>query len=199
MNRLDSTNQKALHQLATESLRQGGVCILPTETVHGIMALASSFEARQRIYTMKQRDVSKQLQILLPNVDCLSWLNIAITPDLEKLATFWPGGLTLVVDGPDGNSYGVRIPDHPWLQNVLLEVGEPVVATSANASGHDPADSLAAGFLDLAESPDLIITAELRDGEPSTVVRLENGDLTCLREGVIPYARLTACLDGGND
>src|SRR6266566_1628155 len=68
--------------------------------------------------------------------------------DAEKLsATFWPGPLTLVLPKADRcpvselataglDSIAVRIPDHPVAQEILRGLRKPVVAPSANQSGH---------------------------------------------------------------
>jgi L-threonylcarbamoyladenylate synthase len=186
----------SLAQDLAARLRTGAVGILPTETVHGLIALAESARACARLIAIKGREPGKKCQLLIPDLSPLPHLQISQTPLLEALAnSFWPGPLTLVVDDKNGDTQGLRIPDHPFTLAVLRALDAAMLATSANPAGGSPADSLAKGFSDLLEEPDFVVTGAVGDGQASTVARLRDGQFEILRPGPISLAALNEIRD----
>lgn len=185
-----------LVQAVAETLRVGGVAILPTETVYGLACRHDDAAARDRIYRIKGRPDGKPLQVLVAGLDALQGLGVAADRRFERLAArFWPGALTIVVPTAAGDTVGVRWPDHPFVAAVIAATGVPLAATSANPTGVEPAASAALGFTDLAQQPDLIVTGHCGGGAASSVVRLApDGSLEVLRQGAIPGADLHAAL-----
>lgn len=112
---------------ALDLIQAGEVIAIPTDTVYGLVCSMKSQAGVQKIYTLKGRPKTKHLISL-----------IAFPPPLpEPLLTlaqkFWPGPLTLIVDGES-----VRIPNHPLALD-LIEWAGPLWSTSANLSGKPPA------------------------------------------------------------
>ena len=121
---------------AVLALRDGQVIAAPTETVYGLMALWKSATARQEIYRLKHRPADKRLQMLAPDVETAIRAGLKPNAMLRKIAAaFWPGPLTVIVEANDGDTIGLRIPNHPFILKLLRELGEPLAATSANLSG----------------------------------------------------------------
>jgi L-threonylcarbamoyladenylate synthase len=177
-------------------LRAGEVGILPTETVHGLVASAESAKACARLVAIKGREPDKKCQLLIADLSPLTYLRIPQTPLLEALANrFWPGPLTLVLDDENGDTQGLRIPDHPFTLAVLRALHAAMFATSANPAGGSPADSLAKGFSDLLEDPDFVLQGPLGGGNASTVARLRDGQFEILRPGPISLAALNEIRD----
>src|SRR5438067_3386041 len=128
-------------------LHGGGLAAFPTETVYGLGADATNGEAIARLYAAKGRP---RFNPLIAHVgDVQAALRLArFSKDATLLAgVFWPGPLTLVLPKADGcpvaelataglDSIGVRIPDHPVAHDLLEAFGKPIVAPSANQSGH---------------------------------------------------------------
>ena len=116
----------------------------------------------------------------------------------EALAgVFWPGPLTLVLPKADGcpvselataglDSIAVRVPDHPVARDLLKAFGKPVVAPSANQSGHVSPTTAAHVRADLDGRIDLIL-----DGGP-TSVGVESTIVSCLGDADAAAARRTA-------
>ena len=140
-----------LHEALARALRaveSGGLIVIPTETVYGLAGLVSEPVAR-RLFELKQRDEGRPLPIVGASPDVLQGCVAAMHPAVEALARrFWPGPLTLVVPKAEGlpdiitggrGSVGVRVPDHPFTLALLERVGQPMIATSANMSGVEPA------------------------------------------------------------
>src|SRR5437763_6859694 len=128
-------------------LADGGLVAFPTETVYGLGADATNPAAIARLYQAKGRPAFNPL---IAHVDCLEAARHIgqFGPDAIALASaFWPGPLTLVVAkaaqccvaelataGLD--TVALRVPAHPVARALLRAFGKPVVAPSANLSGH---------------------------------------------------------------
>lgn len=121
-----------------EALRQGKTILYPTDTIWGIGCDARNADAVERLYAIKQRDHSKSMIVLIPESP-----EIPKSPDSRPTTYILPRSLWLdemhleVTDNipaADG-SLGVRIPNHPFCQEVIRLLGAPLVSTSANLSG----------------------------------------------------------------
>lgn len=181
-----------------EVLRAGGLVVFPTETVYGVGADATNPHAVARIFAAKGRP---QFNPLISHV--LSLADAERHGELHPVARalvekFWPGPLTIVVprraDGPVAElacaglaTIALRSPSHPLARELLAAFGGPVVAPSANRSGHVSATTAAHAAADLEGAVDLIL-----DGGPSavglesTIVAIDaDGRATLLRPGAI--------------
>lgn len=189
------------------ALLGGAVAAYPTETFYALGAAAFSKAAVGRILRLKKREAAKPLSFIVSDMDMVNDLVSALPPGFSALAAeFWPGPLTLVLPGaarlPEhvlgpGGTVGLRIPPLPWLRALVLELGEPLTATSANLSGDrelsDPAEvkALFEGRVEIIMDGGLT-----PGGSPSTIVDLAGAAPRILREGRIPAARVEAVLRG---
>ena len=174
---------------AVAVLRRGGLVAFPTDTVYGVGALPAH---QDRLFTAKVRPRDKQIPWLIAGV---AQAPVPLPDAARRLADrYWPGPLTLVV--PCGHdTIGLRAPDHPLAQAILLALGEPLAVTSANRSGAPPACTAAAAARMLAGRVDLVLDGGPAPGKTaSTVVRIDPDGITLLREGAIPWADL--CVPG---
>jgi L-threonylcarbamoyladenylate synthase len=172
---------------AVRFLAAGGLVAFPTETVYGLGADATNGQAVARLYAAKGRPAFNPL--IAHVVDLAAALALArFNADAKRLANrFWPGPLTLVLPKAAScpvaelamaglDSIAVRVPNHPVAQNILAAFGRPVVAPSANRSGHVSPTKAAHVLADLAGRIDLIV-----DGG-STAVGVESTIVACLEE-----------------
>lgn len=188
-----------------EVLRAGGLVVFPTETVYGVGADATNPRAVARIFAAKGRP---QFNPLISHVLGLSdaeghgVLHPTARALIEK---FWPGPLTIVVprraDSPIAElacaglaTIALRSPSHPLARDLLAAFGGPVVAPSANRSGHVSATTAAHAAADLADAVDLILDGGASEvGLESTIVAIDaEGRATLLRPGAIGRAELEA-------
>jgi L-threonylcarbamoyladenylate synthase len=119
---------------------------------------------------------------------------------------FWPGALTLVVPRADDcpvsdlataglDTVAVRVPDHDVAHRLLTAVGRPVVAPSANRSGHVSPTRADDVLADLAGRIDAVIDGGVtRVGVESTIVRVDGGVATILRPGGVTREAIEAVL-----
>jgi L-threonylcarbamoyladenylate synthase len=175
---------------AIRCLSAGGLVAFPTETVYGLGADATNSEAVARLYAAKGRPAFNPL--IAHVTDRAAARRLAdFGADAARLAeAFWPGPLTLVLPktaecpvaelataGLD--SIAVRVPRHPVAQKILAGFGRPVVAPSANRSGHVSPTTAAHVRADLEGRIDLIV-----DGGP-TAVGVESTIVACLGEPLL--------------
>ena len=190
---------------AARCLAAGGLTAFPTETVYGLGADARQGEAVARLYAAKGRPAFNPLIAHVADIAGARRLGL-FSGDAERLAAaFWPGPLTLVLpklpDCPVSDlalagldSVAVRVPAHRTAQALLAAFGGPVVAPSANRSGHVSPTSAAHVLADLRGRIDLII-----DGGPCAV-GLESTIVSCLgapallRPGGLPRADIERAL-----
>lgn len=190
--------------LAVEILSDGGLVAMPTETVYGLAADASNPEAVVRLYEAKGRP---RFNPLIAHVSGLpmAMREAVFSPLAASLAqAFWPGPLTLVLPVIPGGTVcdlarsglqtvGLRCPSHMAVNALIKEFDRPVVAPSANRSGHvspTRADHVAA---DLADRIELILDGGPCDvGIESTIIAVEGDIVTLLRSGAVPADRLEA-------
>ncbi len=167
--------------------------ILPTDTVYGVGANASDDWAIRRLFAAKQRPREKGIPILVADMLDLEKVAIDVPPLAEKLiARFWPGPLTLVLpkrkDLPqaisDTDGVAVRLPDHDVCREIVRAAGGALATTSANLSGHAPAQNVHEALYELSGS----VTVAVDDGPSggqvaSTVVDCRGNKLRILRAG----------------
>jgi L-threonylcarbamoyladenylate synthase len=172
---------------AARTLRAGGLVAFPTETVYGLGADAASGEAVARLYAAKGRPSFNPLIAHVADADAAHRLAV-FNADAERLAAaFWPGPLTLVLPRAAGcpvselataglDSVALRVPSHAVSREILQAFGGPVVAPSANLSGHVSPTTAHHVEADLDGCIDLIV-----DGGP-TPVGVESAIVACLDE-----------------
>jgi L-threonylcarbamoyladenylate synthase len=192
-------------EAAARCLAAGGLVAFPTETVYGLGADAGNGESIARLYAAKGRPSFNPL--IAHVADAAAARRIAhFDAAAEKLAAaFWPGPLTLVLPKrADGgvadlalaglDSLAVRVPAHPVARALLAAFKGPVVAPSANRSGHVSATSAAHVLADLSGRIDMVIDAgPCTVGLESTIVGLL-GTPTLLRPGGLPREQIERAL-----
>lgn len=184
---------------AARKIANGGVIVLPTDTVYGIGCAFSRGDAIDRIFSIKRRDPNKSIAVLIAELDQISQLTDFFPPSALALAEkFWPGALTLVVPKKAGlpenlslaPTVGLRLPDHELTRELIRRSG-PLATTSANLSGTPPANAVSEIPGDWFDQLDLVLDGgRVLGGQASTVVDCSGEALRILREGAISAAAL---------
>jgi L-threonylcarbamoyladenylate synthase len=191
---------------AARCLRAGGLVAFPTETVYGLGADAANGEAVARLYDAKGRPAFNPLIAHVTGFDAARQL-AQFDADAAALAkTFWPGPLTLVLPKAPRcpvaelataglDSIAVRVPGHGIAQSILAAFGGPVVAPSANRSGHVSPTTAAHVLADLRGRIDLIIDGGATPvGVESTILACLGGRPVLLRPGGTPREAIETAL-----
>jgi L-threonylcarbamoyladenylate synthase len=131
---LDEVSVEEVADRVAEALCRGGVCIVPTDTLYGIIALETQPESVQYLYEIKNRPADKPFIRLIGDMDSLKHYTDQVPP--HTLARYWPGPLTLIFKNRPGGTIAVRYPDDPFLSLLFDRIGKRgIVAPSANLSG----------------------------------------------------------------
>ncbi|MGB9688834.1 L-threonylcarbamoyladenylate synthase [Thermogutta sp.] len=192
-----------------QALAEGQIVVMPTETIYGVAASVLVPQAVERLAEMKGRKQGHAFTLALKSAEEI-WDYV---PDLPPVAwrlarRAWPGPLTLVVETrhrlsaarrfppevhqlvcPEG-TLGFRVPDHFFISEVLRLLPAPLVLTSVNKTGKPPARSAEEAAASLPEVDLIFDDGPAAHGIASTVVKVENGGWTILREGVLSKAAI---------
>ena len=190
---------------ATRCLAGGGLVAFPTETVYGLGADATDGKAVARLYAAKGRPSFNPLIAHVATPAAARRLG-RFDEAAERLSALWPGPLTLVLPKAAGcpvadlataglDTVALRVPDHPVAAAILSAFGKPVVAPSANRSGHVSPTTAAHVLTDLAGRIDLVLDGGATAvGVESTIVACLGGGPVLLRPGAVARATIERVL-----
>lgn len=189
------------------ALVAGEAIVLPTDTVYGVAVDPARPGATDRLFALKARPTDVALPVLAADAE-QAFALAGDVPDIARrlAASFWPGGLTIVVPrrtgllfdlgGPDDGTIGLRVPDHDVPRELARRVG-PLATTSANRHGRPtPATALAAAA-ELAGPVGAVLDGGHCSGAPSTVVVCTTDDVRVVREGRISSDAIHAVRTAG--
>lgn len=190
---------------AVGAARGGRLVVLPTDTLYGLGCDAFDAEAVAALLAAKHRGRDMPVPVLVGSWHTVDGLVRRVSPQARELVqSFWPGGLSLVVEqapslawdlGDTDGTVMLRMPLHPVAVEVLREVG-PMAVSSANVSGGQPAATVGQAREQLGDS-----VAVYLDGGPadhavaSTIVDLTGETPLVLREGAVRVEQLAEVLD----
>lgn len=176
-----------------EILNNGGVGIIPTDTLYGIVGRALDKDVVLRIKKLKRRSEGKPFIILISKIEDLDILNIDLD-DRSKdfLLKVWPGSVSVVLKCDDENlrylhdgmNLAIRWPKNDLIESVIQVTG-PLVAPSANPEGMKPASNINEAREYFGNSVDFYLDGGALDREPSTLVSIKDGEIKILRQGSI--------------
>ncbi len=177
-----------------ENLKNGGIGVMPTDTIYGLVGSALSKKAVERIYKLKKRNPKKPFIILIEGINDLKKFGVVLDKPAEQiLGKFWPGPVSIILRCPklkNGLSYlkpfnetlAFRCPKARWL-NVLLKSTGPLVAPSANPEGAPSAETIKQAEKYFSDKADFYLDAGTIKGAPSALITLRNGQVEILRQG----------------
>lgn len=189
---------------AADLLRSGGVVAFPTETYYGLAVDPFNPQALARLYAAKRRPQILPVLVLVADMGQLPLLTDSLPDTFRQLiACFWPGPLTLVFPAlpslpkqltGDTGTIAIRQSPHETAHALINAFGGPVTATSANVTGFSPAVTAeeVARMFDM-EIDMILDGGATAGGGASTLVGLDRGNLSCIREGIIGFSAVQEC------
>ena len=194
-------------QQAYEILSNGELLAIPSETVYGLGADATSDSAISKIYKLKKRPHINPLILHVSNIKMVEQFT-ETNPLFYLLSNyFWPGPLTMILNQKKNNniselatsnlsSVAVRLPDNKIFQNIIEKFNNPIAAPSANISGHISPTNPYHVYEDFGEEIKLIIDGgQSEKGVESTVIDIRSNDIIILRHGPITQKMLENRVD----
>ena len=190
---------------AVSALRDDELVAIPTETVYGLAARASSRTAVNKIFTVKGRPSNHPLILHIAKIsDLEKW-----TKDLPNVARtlvdhYWPGPLTIVVQRNEKvrdeitggrNTVAIRCPDHKITTELLKRLDDAIVAPSANRFGKVSPTTAEHVAADLGDDVKIILDGgECAIGLESTIIDCTTTPPQLLRAGSITVEQIkTEC------
>lgn len=180
----------------------GSLLAFPTDTVYGLGTMYGDLDRLQRLKTAKHRPETKAVPFMTDSLEKLE--AIAEVSDSAKVLadSLLPGALTLVLKRQPAveeaytnglETIAVRIPDAPWLLEVMRQLPFPLLVTSANQSG-EPAALTAQEAQAALPTIDAVVDGIGPGGTASTIVDCTVSPVKILRQGPIPEAEIRSLL-----
>lgn len=167
---------------AVNTLHRGGVIAYPTEAVFGLGCDPQNVIAVQRVLEIKQRDVDQGVLLIAADFTQIAPYIASDCPAaaLEQAQASWPGPHTWVFPASarapawiTGNygSIALRVTAHPIAAALCRAFESPLVSTSANRHGADPARTSGEVKQEFAALVDAIVSGEVGQSESPTTIR----------------------------
>jgi len=165
-----------------EILKNGGIGIIPSDTIYGIVGQLFNQAAVERIFDVKDRPADKPMgTILLADPEQIE--GYVSSEDLLRAEVYWPGPTSVILGLGNKLAYAhrglhslpFRIPDVPALQALLKQVG-PLATTSANITGRPTAVTIEEAMGIFRESVDFYVDGGDLSGRPASQIICFNGD-----------------------
>ena len=188
---------------AAQVLRDGGVVVMPTDTVYGLTCGINHHDAIKRIYKLKDMDPKKPLSILVGDMSAVGkYAKGVSTPAFRILKRVLPGPFTFIFEASaevpkimlrKRRTIGIRMPDNPIALALLAEMGEPLLSSSIR----DPEELFVNDPEEIEKSlgnhVDMVIDGGILTPTPSTVVDLSGPEPVLLRDGKGDVETLELC------
>lgn len=170
-----------MNNLYINVLKNGGVGVLPTDTLYGLVGSAFSKKAVARLYALKKRNPKKPFVVLIAAVSDLKRFGVAVPGRHEDfLRRVWPGPVSVILPCKRNSfqylhrgsgAIAFRLPKSVRLRRLIQKTG-PLVAPSANPEGKEPARTIREARAYFGARVDFYLDGGALFGEPSTLVKI---------------------------
>ncbi len=178
-----------------EVLQNGGIVVMPTDTIYGIVGRAEDRNVVEKIYEIRKRTPEKPCIVLIGNTEELDKFSIKLSDEQKaKLQKFWyeeNRPISVVLDCLEEkfaylhrgtNSLAFRLPASQELRDLLLKTG-PLIAPSANLEKFPASENIEDARKYFGDQVDLYVDGGLITSKASRVIKLhKDGTESILRE-----------------
>jgi tRNA threonylcarbamoyl adenosine modification protein (Sua5/YciO/YrdC/YwlC family) len=196
----DPDEMEAGLKAALTAVREGGLVVLPTDTVYGLGCDAFDTDAVRLLLSVKGRGREMPPPVLISARTTMDALAVAVPEEARLLADrFWPGPLTLICReqsslqwdlGDTRGTVALRMPDHESALALLSRTG-PLAVSSANRTGMPAATTVEEAENMLGESVEVYLDdGPAPRGVPSSIVDATAPALRLMRPGAIDLEEL---------
>lgn len=174
-------------------IKRGGVAVMPTDTIYGVVGSALKPRTVARIYRLRRRNLKKPFLVLVASPRDLARFGVRPIPRIRAvLGKLWPGPVTVILPCPSvalrggggpspsakfrylhrgTETIAFRLPRPRWLRALLKKTG-PLVAPSANPEGKPPARTVGAAKAYFGNRVDCYVDGGTLRGTHSTLVEI---------------------------
>lgn len=174
--------------IVAETLLAGGVAVIRTDTLYGIVAIAEDADAVERVYAIKGRDPHKSCIVLIDKPASSYGHSEELSFDVDRYSDRPTSFLIAAENAPghllrENNDIAYRVPQIPELQGLLAATG-PLIAPSANPESLPPARTIQDAIEYFGDQIDLYVDGGVVpvDTPPSRIMRVhKDGTIERLR------------------
>lgn len=186
-----------LKDLLKKELLLNKVILTQSDTVPALITLLSNEKGIEKIYKIKERKKISKFSIFVSDINMAKSFAKFSQEDEELFKKYLPGKYTLIMNMKDnlqisdavfsidenGNKkIGIRIPALEIFQQIIKEIKQPIVATSANISGKETPDSLLNVENIILNQVDSIVDLNIETTKVgSTIIDISGGILKIIR------------------
>ena len=177
-------------------LKNSGIIVFPTDTAFGIGCRIDNHAAVDRLFQIRRRPVNQAMPVLVSSIEMALTYYLDPSNVVRRLMKeHWPGALTIVapckknlIYSPirgNGETIGLRMPNHRLILKLIEEVGVPILGPSANFHGDPTPYSLSDINPELVKLVDYVVPGDCSVKEASTVVDCSVDPYNIIRRGAI--------------
>lgn len=174
---------------AARVMREGGIILYPTDTVWGIGCDARNEDAVKKIFTLKQREDTKSMLVLVSSEGMLQRTVKEVPEICWQLIDAAVNPLTIIYDDAtevapnlvsEDGSLGIRITGEKFSRMLCERMRGPIVSTSANISGKPTPHNFHEISSDIIDGVDYV--CKFRQDErgantPSNIIKITKGNI----------------------
>ena len=177
---------------ALVALKQGNTILYPTDTVWGIGCNATDMDGVSKVYSIKNRQESKSMILLVSSIHMLKKY-VSISKEVLEFLRTTIKPTTVIYKNPKGvaknvvaidNTVAIRIVQDDFCRRLIKRLGKPIVSTSANVSGDATPSSFDKIQKPILESVDYVVNLHRKkvNNEPSSIIKIEeDGSIHIIR------------------
>jgi L-threonylcarbamoyladenylate synthase len=190
---------------AAAFIRRGRIIAVPTDALYTLVADPFNLRAVRQVYYAKGREIHRALPMLVRDTMMVEELATEISPRFRMLARkFWPGPLTIILPASPkvplratGNTgrLAVRQAKSAICDELIARLNQPIIATSANVSGHPTCRSGIEVFGEMDGRVDLVLDGGACEGMGASTVDITEPEWKIIREGAVTEAEIRDCLE----
>jgi tRNA threonylcarbamoyl adenosine modification protein (Sua5/YciO/YrdC/YwlC family) len=186
--------QRRLLRRVVEIVRSGGVIVYPTDSCYAFGWLIGDKQALERVRRIRQTERDHDFTLVCRDLSDIGTYARVENWAYRLLRSRTPGPYTFILratnevpkrlQDPKRRSIGIRVPKHTIVQDLLGELGEPLMSSTLLL----PGDSLPLSEPDaIRERVQHVVDAIIDGGacgvEPTSVIDLSRDEITVLRKG----------------
>lgn len=177
-----------------KTIQEGGIVVYPTDSAYAIGCHLGDKAAAERIREIRQLDEKHHFTLVCNDLSQLAVYAKVDNPTFRLLKAYTPGPYTFILEATKEvprrlvqqkrKTIGLRVPNHQIVQDILKELGEPLMSVTLILPGmSEPLADIENIAEKLAGKVDLIVDGGPCSLEPTSVIDLTGGEIKIIRQG----------------